>query len=125
MFSSPLAVVALALDNGLLSTIFGAAALVAAALAGLTWGTVKTLREGGADLRSRVDDLEKEQARDKAKIAELESENAALGRLVTGEVHWTALTDLLNVHHSEARAHWDDVLLILRRIEARGGPPHD
>jgi hypothetical protein len=61
-----------------------------------------TLRETNNDLRSQLGDIKaaraeeqaecaKQHAEDQARIAELENENTALGRVVTGEVHLVAI----------------------------------
>ncbi len=114
------------MDNlaGLLTTIFAVTTILAAAIAGLVWGVVRTLRESNADLRGRVADLESKRAEDHAQIAELRADNAALGRLKTGEAHWTALRETLTQHHKQAQSHWgkEEALLMavadeLRRLE--------
>lgn len=112
---------AISLDGELLTSVFGIATLLAAGLAGLAWGTVKTLRDSNQDLRNRVSDLEDSDRAKSTKMAELESENKALGRLVTGEVHWQSIADMLDHHHREAQRHWDEVLDLLRSyIRDRG-----
>lgn len=113
-----------AVDPSFLSGVFGITTLIAAGLAGLSWGVVRTLRETARDLRDRVGDLEDaresdkrereaEQVKHQAELTqlkrrqtELSAENATLAKLVTGEVHWVALTHLLEEHHTEASAHW-------------------
>lgn len=98
---------------GVLAAILAVTTAVAAGLAGLLFGTIRTLRESNQDLRDRVDDLERGRTEDRAKIAELRADNAALGRVVTGETYLVSLTDQLNTHQLEAREHWtrDEELL--------------
>lgn len=92
--------------GALLTTVFGITTVIAAGLAGLVYGGQKTLRESNSDLRSRVTDLEKERSELKAEVAEVKADNASLSRLVTGEVHWQALTEMLEGHHQDAKKNW-------------------
>jgi hypothetical protein len=99
-----------------LTGIFGITTILATAVAGLVWGTVKTVRDTASDLRGRVGDLETERAKDKALIAELRTENTVLTKTVTGEVHWVALTALLTLHHKESGERLEKVLAILDQV---------
>ncbi len=67
--------------------------IIATALVGVLFGSLKTLRDTANDLRSRVTDLEKERTDDRAEIVEMHSENRLLKAMVTGKVEWVALTD--------------------------------
>jgi hypothetical protein len=115
-------------DPQFLSTVFAVTTLIATGLSGLTWGLVRTLRDAAGDLRARVQDLEDERAEDaKAaaveraenakEIARLSSENVTLRSLVTGEVHWQAIADLLDHHHAEAKAVWERLVPAVTHIE--------
>lgn len=108
----------------LLTPIFAITTAIGAAIAGLIWGAMKTLRATNEDLRNRVSDLEAERLESKNKIHTietdaknkihtLETDLAVLTRMVTGEAHWEALHDLgdkivtsLTTHHTEAMSHW-------------------
>lgn len=80
--------------------------IIATALVGILFGSLKTLRDTANDLRARVSDLEKERAEDKAKIAEEEAKSKILQSMVTGKVEWVALTDQLEEHHRQALGQW-------------------
>lgn len=80
--------------------------IIATALVGILFGSLKTLRDTANDLRARVLDLEKERAEDKAKIAEEEAKSKILQSMVTGKVEWVALTDQLEEHHRQALGWW-------------------
>lgn len=92
--------------GGLLSTALAIVAIATLAGLGLLRGTVTNLREQlrderdarAADRQQRADD-EVDHAKFKAetetRIAQLEADNSALQRVVTGEVHWVAISDRL------------------------------
>lgn len=88
--------------SGTMTTVFGVMALVTAALAGLQYGTMKTLRSSNGDLRDRAADQDAKIAALTQKIADLAAENRALGRVVTGETYLTALASALDEHHDES-----------------------
>lgn len=90
----------------LLSTALAVVALATAAGLGLMRGTVTNLREQLADTRASNAEMRQERAEDRAEIATLHTQLDALGKVVTGEVHWLAISDLLDEHHGEARAYW-------------------
>lgn len=104
-------------DPQFLSTVFAVTTLIATGLSGLTWGLVRTLRDAAGDLRARVKDLEVSRADDAKEMAKMAAENATLRSLVTGEVHWQAIADLLDHHHTEAQQVWNKVLPALQHIE--------
>jgi chromosome segregation ATPase len=96
--------------------------IIATALVGVLFGSLKTLRDTANDLRSRVTDLEKERVEDRAEIAESQSENRLLKAMVTGKVEWVALTDQLEEHHRQAVSWWGETRTILSEIRnALGG----
>jgi regulator of protease activity HflC (stomatin/prohibitin superfamily) len=110
--------------SALLSTALVVVTLATAGGFGLMRGRVANLREDLADTRATNAELRAERTEDRALIetlrAEAEAEKAkraaereadkiqldALASVVTGEVHWTALGEHLDQHHTEARAHW-------------------
>jgi len=107
----------------LLNPVFGVATVIASILAGLSWGTVRNLRETITDLRGRVGDLdahrnslERDITHREARVQELLAENKLLQQIATGEVHWEALASLLTDHHKEAREHWKAELAALARL---------
>lgn len=90
----------------------------------LLFGVQTTLRANNGDLKDRVAILEAEQTADKAKIAAQadqiaahQGELGALSKVITGEVHLVAITDLLSEHHNQAVKEWDAVNTILLRID--------
>lgn len=80
-------------------------------------GIVVGLREQVGDQKTRIDFLETERAEDKATIARQTSDIAALQRVVTGEVHWVAISDLLETHHKAAVENWHTAHGYLERID--------
>jgi predicted nucleic acid-binding Zn-ribbon protein len=92
----------------LLNVVLVAVSVGVALIAGLSYGSRKALREANADLRDRVNDLEKSDAKKTAEIAELKSRNDVLTSMVTGEVHWQALTEDLDQLIRDAHKHWHD-----------------
>lgn len=104
------------MNSGLLSAVLTITTLIAAGLAGLMLGSLRTLRDNNSDLQARVTILEdKVQERD-AEIAILTSDREALARVVTGEAHLNALTDLLTEHHQQSMASWQGMKDIEERI---------
>lgn len=94
------------LVRSILTAVLATATIIATALVGVLFGSLKTLRDTSNDLRARVGDLEKERAEDKADLSESRSENAILKSMVTGKVEWIALTDQLEEHHRQALDWW-------------------
>jgi regulator of protease activity HflC (stomatin/prohibitin superfamily) len=110
--------------SALLSTALIVVTLATAGGFGLMRGRVTNLREDLADTRATNAELRTERTEDRALIdtlrAEADAEKAkrqaereadkiqldALAKVVTGEVHWTALGEHLDHHHTEAREHW-------------------
>lgn len=90
----------------------------------LLFGVQTTLRANNGDLKERVAILEAEQVADKKtingqaeQIAAHQGELAALSKVITGEVHLVAITDLLSAHHAQAVQQWDSVNTVLVRID--------
>lgn len=86
---------------------------------GLMRGTLSNLRESNTDLRSRVADLEKDRAEDRAELAEVKGENRLLKSMMTGRVEWSAIGDQLEDHHRQALVQWagmNDRLDILNSV---------
>lgn len=97
----------------LLSTALIVVTLATAGGFGLMRGRVTNLREDLADTRATNAELRTERIEDRALIDTLRAERDkdktqldALAKVVTGEVHWTALGEHLDQHHAEAREHW-------------------
>jgi uncharacterized protein YigA (DUF484 family) len=85
--------------------LIGVLAIAAAGGTGWQRGRISQLRE-------RVSDLEG--VRDENK--ELRRDLDALGRVVTGEAHWTAISSQLHDHDVAAREHWTAQLALLTRL---------
>lgn len=90
----------------LLSTASVIVALATFAGLALQRGVVTSLREQVGDQKTRIDSLTAERADDKATILRQTADIAALQRVVTGEVHLEAISDLLEHHHKLAESHW-------------------
>lgn len=82
-------------------------------------GVVVGLREQVGDSKTRIEFLEKERTEDKTLIATQSSDIAALQKVVTGEVHWLAISDLLEHHHRDSVEHWRDTKHLLTEIRDR------
>lgn len=80
---------------------------------GLLRGVVTSLRERLKDSDEELARKERRLAEAEAKVLRLETDLAALGRVVTGEAHWVAIGQKLDDHHSAAETHWaaDETLL--------------
>lgn len=106
--------------------IAAAAAIVSiATVAGysLQRGRVISLREDVSDARAKIeeqrgeiDDLKGDRATDRATIGRQASDIAVLQRVVTGEVHWQAISEMLDHHHDTAEKHWSSTEENLREI---------
>jgi hypothetical protein len=86
----------------ILGVVFPLLTIIIGGACVLLFSVTSTLRTSNGDLRARVDDLEKEQVRDKATIATQAAEIHALQKVVTGEVQLAALADVLDHHHQMA-----------------------
>lgn len=91
-------------------------ALTTLAGLGLLRGTVIGLREQLNDERGLTASLRARRDEDAAKIAQLTTDLAALGRVVTGEAHWIAIGHQLDEHHEHATLHWDAERQLLTEI---------
>lgn len=118
----------------LLTLALALLALATAAGFGLQRGRISSLRDQLSDSDKEIEridrrreaaesELEAHKVRSDAKIAQLETDLAALSRVVTGEAHWVAIGHKLDEHHEQAETHWarDEQLLeeIRDRLPAR------
>lgn len=121
--------------SGLLSTALAILSVATLAGLGLTRGQITSLREQLADSRAETAAIRTSRAEEQAehekerkdekhrreldqaahdaerhafevKIDGLTSDLESLRRVVTGEVHWQTISDLLESHHQEAKAYW-------------------
>lgn len=99
--------------GSLLQTAFAATSVLSLAGLGLQRARLadnkeqlKESREEVAALRASREEDRKDWARDKAQLDDLKGKVAVLESVVTGEVHWQAIEDLLGAHHEEAVAFW-------------------
>jgi hypothetical protein len=97
-------------------------ALTTLAGLGLLRGTVIGLREQLNDERGLTASLRARRDEDAAKIAQLTTDLAALGRVVTGEAHWIAIADQLEEHHGVAVIHWKNERELLDEIRKNTAP---
>jgi hypothetical protein len=98
------------------NVVAAAAAVVSiATVAGfsLQRGRVVSLREDLSDARGKIEeqrdeieDLKSGRVEDRTLIAKQASDIITLQRVVTGEVHWQSISDLLDHHHKVAEEHW-------------------
>ena len=91
-------------------------ALTTLAGLGLLRGTVIGLREQVRDERDLSASLRTRHAEDAQKIGQLSTDLAALGRVVTGEAHWIAIGQQLDLHHASAAEHWTEQRVLLTEI---------
>lgn len=91
----------------LVSVIFPVLTVIIGAACILLFSVTTTLRASNTDLRDRVKELEDTKKRLEAMNAAHTAELEALRKVVTGEVHLVAITDLLDHHHKEAVAYWN------------------
>lgn len=99
--------------GSIVGVIFPLLTLLAGGGCILLYGSTTTLRANNGDLEKRVDLLEAEGLRKDAQIETHQKEIAgqkgellALSKVITGEVHLVAITDLLTEHHAQAVAEW-------------------
>lgn len=90
----------------IVSIIFPILTIVAGGVAILAYGSNKVLRDTGADLRQRVEDLEGERDSIRARADSAAAELKVWQKAVTGEVQLAAILDLLGDHHRESVAEW-------------------
>lgn len=74
------------------------------------------VREQNKDLRDEVADHRRRQDDNEATIADLGTKLDALRGVVTGEVHWVAISDLLETHHKLTEEHWRETKGLLGDI---------
>ena len=120
--------------GGVLTGVLTATTIIIGGLLGLQRGTMSSIKtradeatKAAEALRARLGDVVQELAEEKieraeaektlraeqtaqaSRLAEVQAENEMLHQLNSQIVDWTALTDLLTHHHSEAEAHWADL----------------
>jgi predicted nucleic acid-binding Zn-ribbon protein len=90
---------------------------------GLQRGRVVSLREDLSDAREKIaeqrdeiDDLKEDRATDRATIKKQAGDISVLQRVVTGEVHWQAISEMLDHHHETAEKHWNNTEDSIREI---------
>lgn len=108
------------------NVVAAAAAIVAIATVaglGLQRGYTVSLREqlGSAReqieaQRSEIDEMKRERVEDTSTIERQGNDIAVLQRVVTGEVHWQAISELLDFHHQTTEAHATRIETTLRSI---------
>lgn len=115
--------------TGIVSTGLAIILLATAAGLGLMRGVVTNLREQLADTRALSEEMRQERTDDRAEIDKLRTQLDALGAVVTGEVHWAAISEVLDQHHVEARQYWqhaeqtaESMLSALQQILERTKP---
>lgn len=131
--------------GSLVSTALSILSIATLAGLGLLRGTVVNLREQLKDARDEIADLERRRERetterteqaatDATQIARLEAGIATLTSTVTGEIHWVALGEQLEQHHSAAEVHWRHLAAATVRLEKaltdlvdelKKGPPRE
>lgn len=89
-----------------LTAALGIGVLATAAGYGFMRGRVGNLREQLEDARSQIGDLKGTRTELESRAGTLETDLAALTRVVTGETHWVAIGHQLDEHHEKAMAHW-------------------
>lgn len=139
--------------SSLLSTSLAILSLATLAGLGLTRGQITSLREQlsdsraetaairisrseelaernlerAEDIRTRTEDRALralERAKFETDIATLTSEVTALRRVVTGEVQWSSISEMLEKHHEDSIEHWtkteNGISELIRQV--KGGP---
>lgn len=104
-----------------LNVALGLATVVFGGVAGLMFSTQKVLREANSDYKARNEQLEAQIREQAVELAQVKADLSALGRVVTGEVHWKALAETLDQHHAEAAEHWQTDERLLAQILNRLG----
>lgn len=115
--------------GGYLTTAFGIALLLVAAWIGVRAGTEKTLRQQRDDaltdndaLRKSRDDRDDEIAQLREELAQAKARIDILQSVVTGEVHWGAISDVLEGHVREFHQHREYVEAALSEMRAAMRP---
>ena len=110
--------------GSIVGVIFPLLTLLAVGACALLYGVTTTLRANNGDLKDRVGILEHEGETKDHKITALQAEVIgqkgeldALRKVVTGEIHLVAITDLLTAHHTQAVKEWRDIETVLIRID--------
>ncbi len=110
--------------GSIFGVIFPLLSVIALAGCALLFGVQTTLRANNGDLKDRVAILEAEQKVDKETIAAQSKQISAhqgeietFSKVITGEVHLVAITDLLSEHHAQAVAQWEGINEVLTHID--------
>jgi septal ring factor EnvC (AmiA/AmiB activator) len=120
---------------GILNAAAVLVALLSAAFVGLQRGRLTNLRDQLDDERKestslrdqrderdrQITELKAARSEDKTRIKDLET----VVKIATGEVHWQAISDLLDHHHATDQRHWehnDDLLEQILEILVRRRP---
>lgn len=101
-----------------IGVIFPVLTIIIGAACALQFSVMTTLRASNTDLRERVKELEDKEKRSEVTIAGQVAQLDALGKVVTGEVHLVAITDLLEHHHAEAVRIWESLQVTLAHTDA-------
>lgn len=91
---------------GILEIGLAVAAIASLAALGLFRGTLTNLKENLSEARAEIADKDRRLTECQTENATLKADNAALTRVVTGEVHWVSLGQQLDNHHRAAEDHW-------------------
>lgn len=87
-----------------------------AAGVGFQRGKIGRLRGELNETHSKSDRLSGEVTELRADNGRLRADLEALSRVVTGEVHWTAIGLQLDEHHTDSVSHWERHEALLKRM---------
>lgn len=119
--------------QGFLGLLIAVVAIGAAAGVGFQRGKIGKLRGELAEADARANRLASDLGETRTdltdaqgKIETLSADLDSLGRVVTGEAHWTAISGQLEDHDLAAREHWRQQLALLTIIaNSAEGTPDD
>ncbi len=104
-------------DLGSFGTLLLAAiTLATAAGVGFQRGKIAKLRGELDEADKRANRISAELTDTRTALDQCRSDLDALGRVVTGEAHWNAISDQLGDHDKAAREHWRAQLEILSKV---------
>lgn len=101
------------------NVVFSVVAVISAGISTLLLGSLKTLRDSNADLRSRVGDLEATNHLLTAEVAQAKADRDAFARAARGDDTLEALVTNLDAHHRDSLAHWRIAEGLLEQVIAR------